>query len=435
MERKIRLIHTGVRRKVEPGQGFPPLMEDTRANNLASVEVSDSETVYVKAIAGPYVATDGLHVMVLPDLSNQRQIREVTDISVTHLSKVLEVAGNLASHALDEDNIGEVNIGIHNDKDEWSYDDRDKKTPNLPKQKIKNFPNLHVHVEAANYKNKKEITEEQLRRNPEYFGKTPEPFEKIGYQILVHEVLPLLRVGGLPVGDLFEEIVDNQGRLRFKLLNGSETFKKPELALFLQQLDVEGQKAYDDLASCFFEVENGKFKVDDGQYQRYKLLPVDVRRQKVDEYIQKRDWLSGGSKVGLRLFTSMAQEAEKVIDREMEKVEKWVPEDHDGLEKPTINQIANRFMAFRGFSYATLFSGMKDENGNVDWTLGIRPSVFLVEGFVEMADTYGIIVKHNDQPYTKEELESVQERERRVIKKVQVDIPELKDGPGLQNGI
>jgi hypothetical protein len=90
MERKIRLIHTGVRRKVEPGQGFPPLMEDTRANNLASVEVSDSETVYVKAIAGPYVATDGLHVMVLPDLSNQRQIREVTDISVTHLSKVLE---------------------------------------------------------------------------------------------------------------------------------------------------------------------------------------------------------------------------------------------------------------------------------------------------------------------------------------------------------
>jgi hypothetical protein len=182
-------------------------------------------------------------------------------------------------------------------------------------------------------------------------------------------------------------------------------------------------------------VENGKFKVDDGQYQRYKLLPVDVRRQKVDEYIQKRDWLSGGSKVGLRLFTSMAQEAEKVIAREMEKVEKWVPEDHDGLEKPTINQIANRFMAFRGFSYATLFSGMKDENGNVDWTLGIRPSVFLVEGFVEMADTYGIIVKHNDQPYTKEELESVQERERRVIKKVQVDIPELKDGPGLQNGI
>jgi hypothetical protein len=401
-------------------------MEDTRANNLASVEVNENEIVFVKAIAGPYVGTDGLHMMVLPDLKDARDIHEVTDITKGHLSMVLEVAGGLAIHAFEEGGITEVNIGIHTAKDEWVK---------TPKQRIKNFKNLHLHVEAANYENKKEITEEQLRRNPEYFGKTPEPFEKIGYQILIHEVLPLLRVGGLPVDDLFEEIVDNQGRLRFKLLNGSETFKKPELALFLQQLDVEGQKAYDDLASCFFEVENGKFKVDDGQYQRYKLLPVDVRRQKVDEYIQKRDWLSGGSKVGLRLFTSMAQEAEKVIAREMEKVEKWVPEDHDGLEKSTINQIANRFMAFRGFSYATLFSGMKDENGNVDWTLGIRPSVFLVEGFVEMAKTYGIIVKHNDRPYTKEELEDVQARERRVIKKVQIDIPKLKDGPGLHNGI
>lgn len=65
MERKIRLIHTGVRHKVEPGQGFPPLMEDTRANNLASVEVNEREIVFVKAIAGPYVATDGLHMMVL----------------------------------------------------------------------------------------------------------------------------------------------------------------------------------------------------------------------------------------------------------------------------------------------------------------------------------------------------------------------------------
>lgn len=441
MERKIRLIHTGVRHKVEPGQGFPPLMEDTRENNLASVEVGDNEIVYVKAIAGPYVATDGLHVMVLPDLINHSQIREVTDISVTHLSKVLAVAGNLASHALDEDNIDEVNIGIHNDRDEWSYDDRDKKTPNLPKQKIKNFPNLHVHVEAANYKNKQILTGDQLRRNPEYFGKTPEPFEKIGYQILVHQILPLLRAGGLPVDDLFEEIVDNQGRLRFKLLNGSDTFRKPELALFLQQLDVEGQKAYDGLASCFFEVENGKFKVDDGQYQRYKLLPIDDRRKRIDKYIQNRNWLSGGSKVGLRLFTSMAQEAEKVIERELTKIVGERPTEAGALKlyeeeiKKLKPQIANRFMAFRGFSYATLFSGMKDENGKIDWTLGIRPSVFLVEGFVEMADTYGIIVKHNDQPYTKEELESVQARERRVISKVQMVMKDLKSGPGLENGI
>lgn len=436
METIIKRIDTGVRHEVIPGQGFPPLMKDTRENNLANVEVGKGEMVYVKAIAGPYVGTDGLHMMVLPDFKTEKDILEVTDITVGHLSKALEIAGGLAAHAFEEIGIEEVNVGIHTAKDEWvpnpKQGDSWEKTP---KQRIKNFKNLHIHVEAAVYEDKPKIKKSELRRDPEYYGKTPEPFEKIGYQVLQHEILPKLKNDGFPVEDFFEEIADNQGRLRLKLLKGKETFKDPELAEFLQLLDVEGQKAYDSLAGCFFERENDSFREDGGKYLRYKLLPVDERRKRIDEYIQKRDWLSAGSKGGLRLFTSMAQEAETVMSREISNLAKWNPEEHNGLEKPTIAQIANRFMAFRGFSYATLFSGMKDKNGDVHWTLGIRPSVFLVEGFVEMANTYGIIVKHADQPYSENELAEVQSRERRVISKVQNEITDLKNGPGLINGI
>ena len=426
-ERPIFRIDTGVRHEVVPGQGFPPLLEDTRANNLASCEVGKGEMVYVKAIAGQYVGTDGLHVMILPDFANKEEIHDVTDISTKHLSKTLEIAGALARHAFEEAGVGEVNIGIHTSKDEW--------IKGVPKQRIKNFKNLHVHVEAANYEAKPKITSQELRKNPEYFGKTPEPFERVGYQILENEILPRLKEKGLLVDNLFEKSKDGEGRLRLKLRNGAQTFKDPDLAKFIQTLDVEGQASYDALAECFFEKEDGKFKADSGQYQRYKLLPLNERRKKIDEYIQKREWLSNSSKTGLRYFTSMAQDAETIMNREMAKVESWNPDEHSGHGKPTLSNIANRFMAFRGFSYATLFSGLKDSSGETQWTLGIRPSVFLVEGFVEMANTYGIIVKHTDQPYSESELAVVQARERRVISKVQKDILDLKDGPGLANGI
>lgn len=425
--RTITRIDTGVRHKIDPNQGFLPLMEDTRNNNLANIEVGDGEVVYVKAIAGSYVGTDGFHVMVLPDLKNGQDIHEVIDLSTEHLSKAMEVAGGLASSAFEVMDVQEVNIGIHTAKDEWVK---------TPKQKTKSFKNLHIHIEAAVYSNKEDVTQKELRNNPEYYGKTPEPFEKIGYQILQNEILPKLRENGIRVDDLFEEGEDKYGRLRLTLLNGSETFKLLDLAKFMQALDNEGQKSYSDLARCFFEVEeDGQFKVDNGKYQRYQLLPVNERRKKIDEYIQKREWLTNGSKGGLRLLTSMAQDAEKVIDREMEKIENWNAEEHGGFGKPTVSQIANRFMAFRGFSYATLFSATKDMNNNIKWTLGVRPNVFLTEGFIEMANTYGLIVKHADRPYSEKELKSVQNREKEIIAKVQANIRNLKDGPGIENGI
>lgn len=432
IERTIVKIDTGVRHKIIPGQGFPPLMEDTRDNNLANIKVGDNEIVYVKAIAGPYVGTDGLHMMVLPDFKNGKEIFEVSDISPTHLSKALEVAGALAHHSFEEVGVQEVNVGIHTAKDEWVK---------TPKQRIKNFKNLHIHVEAPFYDNKPGITSEELRRNLEYFGKTPEPFEEIGYQILQNEILPKLRKHGIKVDELFKESEDKFGRFRLELKNGNETFKSPELAAFIQQLDIEGQKSYNELAMCFFEVKEGGFKVDEGQYKRYKLLPPNERRLKIDEYIQKREWLSSGSKGGLRLFTAMAQNAEEVIDREIVKILGQQPSDLEGRKtyEEKVNaltpKIANRFMAYRGLSYATLFSGIKESNDKIKWTLGIRPSVFLIEGFVEMADTYGIIVKHQDRPYSEGELARVQSRERKVILNVQNDIPNLKNGPGLENGV
>jgi hypothetical protein len=426
--RDIYLIRTGIRRAVEPGTGFPPLMPDTRANNLANVTMPNGEKIYVKAIAGQYTGKDGFHVLVLPEPADESMVQDIGDISKEHFHESLRVAAALAENALDESGIQEVNIGIHHAKKEWDV--------KIPKQKTKNFKNLHIQVMGAEFHNKPAITATDLRTKPEYAGKAGEPLQQVGDDLLVHEIIPNITKSGLDASKLFNMITDKYGRIRLQLKDGSKTFGKPELAEFVQKVDAEGEKLYKTLGRCYFETgADGEF-IEEGEYKRYKLLPADERKNRTAAFIQERPWFSRRSQLTLGYLAENAQTAEAVINREIQMAQAAKGSELEETEKTKITaRAANNFMAFKGFSHITIFSGTKNEIGGVEFTLGFRPSVFIIEGYVEAAKTYSVIEKHNEWPLTPEDLQKVQERERRVLKKAQQMVPELKDGPGLTNGI
>ncbi len=406
--------------------GLPPLMDDVRENYLVSYPGKDV-TVYLKAIAGPYTGEHGVHFLTIPDMRDGSDIPGVKDLSPEELGATLQFAESFAYQTFKLQGIYEVDFGLHHSRAEFT---------GIPKQRAATFPrNLHIHITGYSGEDMKPLPREEVLKDSDIRGKTGEALYFLGKQLFMHEVIEPLRIENPAFNELFEEIKDERGRMRFKMRRGREGFRNSEMPILLQEIDRRAKRAYDELGRCFFEYDeqNGKFVEKDDQYKRFKLLPRDVREERVTEYIQTRSWLSNAAQLVLTAFAKKAREETEITERELKRAEaikesELTQQESDLVRKKT----ADRFWAYKDLAYTMVWSARKKENGGVEWIFGFDPKIFTVEGIPQSsAFTDKLIVRDPKSSFTPQQLEEVQMRERRVIDGVRREHPDYQIGPGI----
>lgn len=411
---------------------LPPLMDDVRATNLMEYKPpGNGVTVYLKAVGSPYTGENGIHFLTIPDRSDHSNIPGIADLSASELAHVLKFVESVSHSAFSQPGISEVDFGWHHSRAELQ---------GIPKQRLATFPqNLHIHTIAFASEDMKAVSKDEVIANADLTGKTGEALHMLGEELFFKEIVPALQEEYPDFNSIFEETKDTRGRRRFKIRGGSKSFDNILLAQILQAIDVKGKQAYDALARCFFEFneESGQFKVKDDQYARFKLLPCLEREIRVAGYVIGKPNLSEGVKLGLRWLAQHAQDEHIIIERELEKAENKKGADLTEEERDnTIKEAANRFWAYKDFSYSMSFSAQKTEEGqNMEWIFAFDPKIFSVEGIVQSsAFTDKWIVRDTGKAYTAEQLQAVQAKERAVIDLVIKENPEYKIGPGIALG-
>lgn len=400
---------------------LPPLMPDTRANYLARIE-GNNEDIYVKAAASPWTGLEGIHLLVIPDRKDYRDIPGVADLSPEALGKSLQVAESLANSMLTQPGISEVDFGINHTRAEL------KRVEKVP---LASFPrNLHIHVTAYNPTDMKAVTSEDIIKSADLTGRTEDALYALGEGLFFGEIVPELRQTFPSFDTIFAEISDQRGRRRFKMLNGRDGFQNPELPKILQAIDGLAKQKYDELAKCFFEFDNGsnQFVTKQDQSARYQLLPRENRVRNVDAYIGNHQNLSSGVKLGLKLLAAIAKDEGSVVERELAiAAERKGRELTESETESQIGIIANRFWAYKDLAYAMVWSAKKAENGEVTWIFGFDPKVFTIHGpHQSSAYTNKLVERDISGYFSHEQLLAAQEREKAVLLQTKEEIPGLK---------
>lgn len=410
---------------------LPPLMDDVRATHLVKFHPSDSDiNIYLKAVGSPYTGEHGIHFLTIPDRVNGENIPGITNLSSTELQNTLQFAGAFAKQVLEQPNIAEVDFGLHHSRAELK---------GIPKQRIATFPlNLHIHITGYTAEDMEPLSLDEIINSDEITGKTGEALYALGEQLFFHEVVAKLQQDNPAFNDLFQEVKDKRGRRRFKLTRGIKSFEDPKLADILQQIDRMGKEVYDEIAKCFFEYddENRRFVEKSDQYARFVLIHRAVREERIKRYIGHRSWLSTGVKTGLEILASYAKDENEILQRELSNERKAKGTDLTEEEASlATKRSADRFWAYKDFSYTMVFSAKKNDDGETEWIFAFDPKIFTVEGIVQSsAFTDKLIIKGNGFR-TPEELSQIQERERKAIGEVLKNEPDYKFGPGISANI
>lgn len=420
---RVARIDNVARHPVEGGT-FPPLMDDVQANYLVSYPGKDV-TVYLKAIAGPYTGEHGVHFLTIPDMRDRSNIPGVKDLSPEDLGTSLQFAEAFAYQTLQQKGVDEVDFGFHHSRAEFT---------GIPKQRLTTFPNnLHIHITGYSGQDMKPLPREEVLKDSDMRGKTGEALYILGEQLVMHEVIAPLRSENPAFNELFEEIKDERGRIRFKMRQGRAGFKNSEMPVLLQEIDKRAKQVYDELGKCFFEYDeqNGRFIEKEDQYRRFKLLPEDTRRVRMTEYVEKRPWLSDGAQSVLKVLARKAKEETEMLERELKKAERTKGSALISAESDLVRKKAvDRFWAYKDLAYTMVWSAKKRENGSVEWIFGFDPKIFTVEGIPQSsAFTDKLIVRDPKSSSTHQQLEKVQRRERIVIDAVRSEHPDYQMGP------
>lgn len=403
---------------------LPSLMDDTRANYLARLE-GEKEDIYVKTVATPWVGEHGIHLMVIPDRRDHKNIPGIADLSSEALSHSLQVSESLAYNILQQTGISEVDFGINHSRGELK---RGKKSI------LATIPlNLHIHITGYKPEDMKPVSTEDIMKSSELTGRTGEALYKLGEELLFGEIVPELRVAFPSFDIVFSEIRDQRGKKRFKMNGGRSAFQHPDLPKILQSIDTLAKQKYDELAKCFFEFDSksNQFVTKQDEAERYKLLPRETRLQNINAYIDNHQSLSEGVKLGLQLLATIAKDEQAVIDRELGIAEKRKGGSLTEAERETqIGLIANRFWAYKDLAYAIVWSAKREESGEVEWIFGFDPKVFTIHGpHQSSAFTNKLVERDISGYFTPEQLLAAQQRENAVLAQTKKEIPSLELKP------
>lgn len=411
-----------------PKEGpIPPLMDDVRANFLV-VAPGERITAYLKAVAGPYTGEHGAHLLVVPDANDRKDLPGIKDLSPADLGTTLQMVEAVAHATLQQPGIEEVDFGWHHSRSELA---------GIPKQRSATFPkNLHIHITGYSREDMRPLPSDEVIKNSDLRGKTGEALHFFAEEIFIHEILTQLQTD-TAFSDIFEQIRDERGRVRFRMRNGRKDFESPELPVILQTIDRRAKEVYDEVGKCFFQydTDNDRFVENDDQYQRFKLLPLVERRERIDEYIRERPWLSGGAGLALRLLAEIAMDEKEVLERELVKARPIDTSLTDFRSDDVLKQTANRFWAYKDLVYTMVWSARKGDGNDVEWIFGFDPMIFTVEGFPQSSSFTDKIILKRDGAFTPEQLMVIQERERKIIAKVVSEHHNYEIGPGITNKI
>lgn len=399
---------------------LPPLMEDTRTNFLARV-VGNTEDIYVKAVASPWVGQHGIHFMVIPDSKDHRNIPGISDLNSKGLGDSLQLAESLAYHTLQQDGISEVDFGINHSRGELK---RGRKSI------LASIPlNLHIHITGYNPRDLEPLTADDITKSSEITGRTGEALYTLGEEIIYGEIFPQLRESFPTFNAIFGEVKDMRGRKRLKMVQGRESFSHPDFPIILQAMDKLAKQKYDELAKCFFEYDetSGQFVTNQNQDERYKLLDRETRIAKIKDYIGDHA-LSSGVKLGLLMLAGIAKDEQTVMDRELNILAQRKGGDltEEETEAQAAN-IANRFWAYKDLAYALVWSAKKAENGEVEWIVGFDPKVFTIHGPHQSSAYTNKLVERDIKGYfTHDQLEAAKRREKEVLSEVKEEMKSLE---------
>ncbi len=400
---------------------LPPLMDDTRANYLARLEGRE-EDIYVKAVATPWTGEHGIHFLVIPDRRDHQNMPGIADLNAETLGQSLQLAESLAFHTLQQDGISEVDFGVNHSRGELT---RGKKSM------LATIPlNLHIHVTGYDSQDLEPISTEEIIKSSEITGRTGEALYALGEQLLFGEIVSALKSTFPSFDTVFSEIKDQQGRRRFKMVEGRKGFQHLDLPKILQAMDALAKQKYDEIAMCFFEFdsESNQFVTKRDEAARYKLLPRENRIQNIEEYIYNHQNLSDGVKLGLTLLAAIAKDEQTVVERELGILEQKKGHALTEAEKEAQTaHTANRFWAYKDLAYALVWSAKREGNGEVTWIFGFDPKVFTIHGpHQSSAYTNKLVERDISGYFTSERLERIKQREAAVLAKTKEEIGALE---------
>lgn len=394
-------------------------MDDTRANYLAR-----QGDIYVKTVATPWTGEHGIHFLVIPDNEDHQNTPGIADLSSQALGHSLQLAESLAYNTLQQEGISEVDFGINHSPGEL-------RRHRLGKSLLATVPlNLHIHITGYNPQDLEPVSNQDISRSSELTGRTGEALYKLGEQLLFGEVVPELRVSFPSFDSIFSEIRDERGRRRFEMVGGRNSFQHSDLPKILQTMDTLAKQKYKELGECFFEVDDvsNQFVTKEDELERYKLLDRPTRIGNIEQYIENHEGLSNSVKFGLIALSCLAKDEQAVAVRELGVLTQKKGSDLTEVERDTQSvHIANRFWAYKGLAYALVWSGRKEENGEVSWIMAFDPKVFTIHGpHQSSAFTDKLVERDMAGYFTPEQLQAAQQRENKVLGQVNAEIESLE---------
>ncbi len=280
----------------------------------------------------------------------------ITTVPAELLHAALSTAANAAEYYLTNPDIKEILVG-------WQYSRTE------PEKFIASQPrNLHLQIIGYTAKDlAQQIPYSEVRRRPELRVVESEPRAQLITTILQHEVFASLE--NTPEFQALFTRVSDGDRVTYALVQGINTLMNPELPDILHRIHADSQRAYNDIARCFFtEVNAADHTFAESADGRYQLLPLENRQQRIEDYLARHPYLQPQEQAELRKLALSVRPMSEVI--RLLEARRKAP--LSTSEKGKFNPC----MAIKGLAYAAVFSGIRDDQGTVAWQFGFDPVVF-----------------------------------------------------------
>ncbi len=389
-----------------PKEAWVPLMEEARNESLLTREISPLEVAYLVREVSPYTLR---HLMIVPDTKNPKasSIGSIISLSAKGLGGFLQFNADVAREFLADSEIQELDMG-------FNFTEEDSPI----RRKLASVPD-HLHSHVVGYSKEelaRVITEQQARGHPEWRAGMHDPLLSTSLEIFEHEVVPYLENRFPSFEELF---VKEPGRkeLTFRFIPGLDGFSHPDLGDILRLMHQRGKEVYREVTGCFCKSDpkTGKFLETIGG--RYELLAKKDRVLMVDDFVNKRKWISPTSQRLLRFLATSLKHEDEVIEAAMERfgkqIERLPTEDET---KMLVKETADRQWLMKGFTYTMVWSSKGE-----DWFFGFDPRILSASGITPSSRTgTPKVFWRSGQLLSKDEQATAEKFEESLVKRLKV---------------
>lgn len=383
----------------EPKDSWLPFMEEARTNYLLQRAISSTEQAFLVRVMAPYTKR---HLMLVADSQLGLPVRSIMDLTDQGLTGFLQLDATVARTYFRDPQVSQVDFGMNFTTEDSAI-----------RRKLASISeHLHSHIVGYTQQDlSRVVSEAKLRSHKEWRAGMYDPLLATSLEVFGHEV-----VATIPG---FEKIFAKTGEagLTFKFIPGWDGFSDPNLAVVLKLIHQEGQKVYDEVGGCFCATDSKGKNFRPSAGGRYLILPKEERVEKVQKFIESREWLSSASKRFLRMFATNLKNESQVLEEARKKAEKQsgrvlTEAEMDRLIKET----ADKNWPIKGFAYTLVWSS---GNGQ-DLYFGFDPKIFSASG-MPPSSRVGIpkVFWRSDEIFSDEERGEAEQFEANLVNQLQ----------------